>query len=273
MSFENIDYFINENTPVEPTIPPPAPLELSGRMGSLITTPLTSTPLTTGLPTFSPSISPASDGLDAIDPSTDMANIDDFPNAIPKKRTDSLDLVGASINLAISNNSLKGVPSKRVSYGLDLAGPSNPIRRNPSTSYMVQDAIRNAGVDGPGRGRGGVSLQSIKKHLTSHFSVDVSKRNHLIKQYLVNGVARGDLVQLSGQGANGSFKMAVKKPAAKRTKNNMVAKRKITKKTVVAKKKITKKKTPARKAVPDKRSRKEVAKKQQAFVMRLQSKR
>lgn len=87
---------------------------------------------------------------------------------------------------------------------IDVEITNNYPKNKPTTSRMVADAIRKRSAEGRRRG---ASLQSIKKYIESSFMVDVSKRNHLIKQCLVNGVARGQFVQLSGQGASGSFRM------------------------------------------------------------------
>lgn len=116
---------------------------------------------------------------------------------------------------------------------IDLEIVHSYPNKNPSTFHMVFDAIRQRSSEG-GR-RSGASLQSIKQHIKSSFMVDIGKRNHLIKQCLVNGVARGQIVQLSGHGANGSFRM----PNKNKKKKKAVKTKKIGKVTKTMKKKST----------------------------------
>lgn len=104
---------------------------------------------------------------------------------------------------------------------IDMEIQNDYPKNKPNTSHMVLRAIRDRSV-----GRHGVSLQSIKQYIQSSFMVDLTKRNHLIKQCLVNGVAKGQFVQLSGQGANGSFRMANKKKKRVTKTKSGVSKRK-----------------------------------------------
>lgn len=85
---------------------------------------------------------------------------------------------------------------------------------HPPTNEMVHAAIKGL------KERGGSSLIAIKKYIAANYKVDVEKLSPFIKRALKSGVAKGDLVQAKGHGANGSFKVAAKdKPAKKAAKS------------------------------------------------------
>lgn len=86
---------------------------------------------------------------------------------------------------------------------------------HPPTSQMVLEAIETLN-----EGRHGSSVQAIKKYLSSNFaSFDLVKSGHLIKKYLKSAVEKGELVQTSGKGCTGSFKLA---PVPKKKKEEAV---------------------------------------------------
>ncbi|SPP77942.1 blast:Histone H1 [Drosophila guanche] len=81
---------------------------------------------------------------------------------------------------------------------------------------MVDAAIKNLNE------RGGSSFLAIKKYITAEYKCDAQKRAPFIKKNLKAAVANGKLIQTTGTGAIGSFKIAGsvekkekgKKPAA-----------------------------------------------------------
>jgi hypothetical protein len=82
----------------------------------------------------------------------------------------------------------------------------NPVQQR--TSEMVANAIKNLN-----EGRGS-SLQAIKKYIAANYQVDTEPFSPFIKEYLKTAVAAGELVQTTGKGASGSFRL----PAAKSKK-------------------------------------------------------
>ncbi|XP_034666041.1 histone H1-like [Drosophila subobscura] len=88
--------------------------------------------------------------------------------------------------------------------------------KHPPTQEMVDAAIKNLNE------RGGSSFLAIKKYITAEYKCDAQKRAPFIKKYLKAAVANGKLIQTTGTGAIGSFKIAGsvekkekgKKPAA-----------------------------------------------------------
>lgn len=85
---------------------------------------------------------------------------------------------------------------------------------HPPTAEMVYNAIRIL------KERSGSSLQAIKKYVSSTYKIDAEKLAPFIKKYLRNAVASGQLVQTKGKGASGSFKLANREPAPKKTKES-----------------------------------------------------
>jgi histone H1/5 len=59
--------------------------------------------------------------------------------------------------------------------------------------------------------RGGSSLRAIKKYIAANYEVDNEQLSAFIKEYLKTAVAAGKLVQTTGKGASGSFKLAAPK--------------------------------------------------------------
>ena len=162
-------------------------------------------------------------------------------------------------------------PVKKVAK---KAAPKKPAA-HPPTSEMVKAAI--AGL----KERKGSSLAAIKKYIAANYKVDVEKLAPFIRRFIKKAVADGKLVQKTGVGCSGSFRLAAepkkvakkpkvakklaakkaKKPAAKKATKKPAAK-KATKKP--AAKKATKKpaaKKPAAKKPAAKKPAKKVAKK------------
>ena len=154
-------------------------------------------------------------------------------------------------------------PVKKVAK---KAAPKKPAA-HPPTSEMVKAAI--AGL----KERKGSSLAAIKKYIAANYKVDVEKLAPFIRRFIKKAVADGKLVQKTGVGCSGSFRLAAepkkvakkaKKPAAKKAKKPAAKKaakkpaaKKATKKP--AAKKATKK--PAAKKPAAKKPAKKVAKK------------
>lgn len=111
--------------------------------------------------------------------------------------------------------------------------------------------------------RSGSSRQAILKYVTANYKVSDSASTH-VKLALKRGVAGGQLKQVKGAGASGSFKLAEKPKAVKKAVKKPAAKKPVAKK---AKKPAAKKATPkkakkpaAKKATP-KKTKKPAAKK------------
>ncbi|XP_070498095.1 histone H1B-like [Chironomus tepperi] len=117
--------------------------------------------------------------------------------------------------------------------------PKNPKapRTHPPISEMVVNAVKTL------KERGGSSLQAIKKFLVAQYKVDVDKLAPFIKKFLKSAVEKGQLLQVKGKGASGSFKL----PAA-------------AKKEKVVKKAVEKKPKKAAAAKPKKAGEKKVKK-------------
>lgn len=109
---------------------------------------------------------------------------------------------------------------------------------HPSTADMVKSAIKTLAD------RGGSSLQAIKKYITATYKIDSEKQAPFIKKYLKAAVTAGTLVQTKGKGASGSFKLAVIKSDAPKSKPKSSG----AKKTVKPKKPTSPKKAPLKKA-------------------------
>ncbi|XP_041656829.1 histone H1-like [Cheilinus undulatus] len=97
-------------------------------------------------------------------------------------------------------------------------------------------------------GRKGTSVVAIKKNLKSN-GVDVKKCNKQINNTIIRLKNKGVLVQVKGNGASGSFKLAKAKTETKKTTTRKITKRKIIKKkkTTEKKKKTTPKKKDTKK--------------------------
>ena len=92
---------------------------------------------------------------------------------------------------------------------------------HPSYAVMVAAAITNL------KQRKGSSVQAIKKYIAANYQVDLKRQLSFIKQALKNGVAQGKLIQVTGSGATGSFKLntkAAEREAAEKKKEKERAK-------------------------------------------------
>merc|ERR1711973_223669 len=137
------------------------------------------------------------------------------------------------------------------------------VAEHPKYSEMIAAAI------GALKERSGSSRQGILKYIAANYKVGDGANTH-VKLALKRGVASGDLKQVKGTGASGSFKLAEKpkpakkKPAAKKPVAKKVAKKPAAKKAAKkatpkkAKKPAAKKakKTPAKKKAAPKKAKK-----------------
>uniref|UniRef100_A0A672FX41 Histone H1 n=1 Tax=Salarias fasciatus TaxID=181472 RepID=A0A672FX41_SALFA len=82
------------------------------------------------------------------------------------------------------------------------SAPKKP-RTGPSVSDLIVKAVAAS------KERNGVSLAALKKNLATE-GYDVDKNKARVKTAVKGLVARGTLVQTSGTGASGSFKMSKK---------------------------------------------------------------
>jgi hypothetical protein len=73
------------------------------------------------------------------------------------------------------------------------------------TSEMVANAIKDLNEGG------GFFLQAIKKYIAANYQVDTEQLSAFVKEYLKMSVANGELVQTTGKGASGSFRLAAAK--------------------------------------------------------------
>lgn len=135
------------------------------------------------------------------------------------------------------------------------ATPKKPAKKaaapaaHPPTSQMVKAAIRAL------KERKGSSLAAIKKYITANYKADGQKLAPFIRRYLKKAVEKGEITQVKGTGASGSFRLnkaekaekkPKKKPAAKKPKK--AAKKPAAKKAKSPKKAAKKAKTPKKAA-------------------------
>ena len=114
-------------------------------------------------------------------------------------------------------------------------------RAYPSSSAMVQAAIAAL------KERRGSSLAAIKKYIAANYKCDMTRMNVHIRNAIRTGVAKGTLVQVKGQGASGSFRLAVKRvdPAKAQARKAAAAKRRA---AAVAKRRARRAATKAKRA-------------------------
>ena len=158
-----------------------------------------------------------------------------------------------------------GSPAKKAEK--KKAAPKKPAD-HPKYSEMITAAIAAL------KERTGSSRQAIVKYISANYKVGDSAGTH-VKLALKRGVASGQLKQVKGAGASGSFKNvekakpkpkkpAAKKPAAKKAKKPAAKKpaaKKPAAKKPAAKKTPKKAKKPAAKKTPKKAAKKPAAKK------------
>ena len=128
---------------------------------------------------------------------------------------------------------------------------------HPKYSEMIKQAVASL------KERTGSSRQAIVKYVKANFKVSDGSDSH-IKLALKRMVAGGDLVQVKGTGASGSFKLAKpvpktkpktpKKPAAKKPAAKKATKKPVAKKAAAKPKTPKKKSTPKKKAKPAKKA-------------------
>lgn len=155
------------------------------------------------------------------------------------------------------------VEAKKVSK--KVAVPKKPAE-HPTYLEMIVAAISTL------KERTGSSRQAINKYINANYKVKDSA-NVPIKQALKKGVLNGNLKQVKGAGASGSFKVADKKVAKKGTKaatkgtakpkkvKKPAAKKPAAKKTTTKKAKKVVKKPAAKKVVKKVVAKKPAAKK------------
>ena len=80
---------------------------------------------------------------------------------------------------------------------------------HPPVSKMVTTAIRD--IQGPK----GTSLPAIKKYIENNYKANVNRLNPFLHRYLKKAVKSGDLKQVTGSGAIGSFRLETPQPKAK----------------------------------------------------------
>ena len=146
-------------------------------------------------------------------------------------------------------------PAKKAAKAKKPAAP----KAHPAFGDMVLAAV--AAI----KERKGSSASAIKKYILANYKVDEKKVNTFVKTTLKRLVVKGDLKQVKGAGANGSFKLAekkvikAKKPAAKKVKKPVAKKATKSPKKPAAKKAAVKK--PAAKKAPAKPKKAAAAKK------------
>ena len=88
---------------------------------------------------------------------------------------------------------------------------------HPPLPEMVQAAIKNLNQ------RNGSSLSAIKKYINANYNADARKLAPFLRRYLQKRVAKRKLIQVTGSGANGSFRL--RKPGEKVKKPGKPAKK------------------------------------------------
>lgn len=76
-----------------------------------------------------------------------------------------------------------------------------PKAPNPTVAVMVKEAIEEADD------KKGCSIQAIKKHIVTNYGGNITQLGPFIKRFLKDAVDSGELVQVTGKGALGSFKL------------------------------------------------------------------
>lgn len=140
-------------------------------------------------------------------------------------------------------------PEKKVKKPAAKKAAAKKPADHPKFIEMISAAI------GSLKERSGSSRQAILKYVMANYKVGDNASTHL-KLALKRGVTGGQLKQVKGTGASGSFKLAEK---PKKLKKKISAKKPAAKKP--AAKKAKKAKKPAAKKTPKKASKKPAAKK------------
>lgn len=124
------------------------------------------------------------------------------------------------------------LPKPSIKKDLTVKRPLCPTLAHPSTAVMVTTAIKSL------KDKKGSTLPAIKKYMTINYQVDSAKFAPYIRRYLKSAVAKGELIQTNGTGANGNFKLPAveKRPVAK--KQTAVKKKKEAKQPLAKKRSI-----------------------------------
>ncbi|EDW29885.1 GL15880 [Drosophila persimilis] len=98
---------------------------------------------------------------------------------------------------------ITGSPSPETSAKKSPSPVPVPVPgTHPPTRDMVDASIKSLNE------RGGFSYLAIKKYIAAEYKCDAQKLTPFIKKYLKSAVADGKLIQTSGTGASGSFKLS-----------------------------------------------------------------
>ncbi|KAM8780742.1 histone H1t [Rhynchonycteris naso] len=129
-------------------------------------------------------------------------------------------------DLAQSGPSMEKPLMKKRGKKLVAATGVSRKTSSPSVSKLITEALSVS------EERGGMSLVALKKTLAAE-GYDVDKNNSRIKLVLKSLVSKGTVVQTTGTGASGSFKLSkkatpeltkVKKPVSAKTKKLVLSK-------------------------------------------------
>ncbi|KAF7417538.1 hypothetical protein HZH68_000191 [Vespula germanica] len=149
-----------------------------------------------------------------------------FSFLISLTRTSLRDIImGDSANITngfLIENIIESTKSKLKKIAQQKAKTSTPKSTHPRTSDMVIAAIKEL------KDRKGSSLQAIRKYVVATYKVDGEKITPFIKKYLKNAVSNGTIVQTTGKGASGSFKLSTVKSGSTKAKAQRVIKEKKT---------------------------------------------
>jgi hypothetical protein len=83
-----------------------------------------------------------------------------------------------------------------------MSGMAEKTKKTAKVKEMVEDAIRSL------KKPGGSSLHAITTYVSANYNVDAETLSPALKKYLKAAVASGRLLQPTGRGARGSFKLA-----------------------------------------------------------------
>lgn len=126
-----------------------------------------------------------------------------------------------------TSSSKASVPLIEIASENESGAPSVVARkRNPPVSVMVMSAIEILNE------KKGSSLHAIKKYLVNIYKVDSNRLSPFIKKFIKTSVINKLLIQTSGKGANGSFRLSALTKNPSNAKKYVIQKK--TKVTVVA---------------------------------------
>uniref|UniRef100_A0A8C5SGF1 H15 domain-containing protein n=1 Tax=Laticauda laticaudata TaxID=8630 RepID=A0A8C5SGF1_LATLA len=92
------------------------------------------------------------------------------------------------------------LPSLRSGRQLNPSRAEVPKRPTSSISLLIYNALANS------QKKSGISMQALKKIVTN-MGYDMTKKKHYFLRALKNMVAKGQIWQIKGTGATGSFKI------------------------------------------------------------------